>query len=593
MSEYHIDERDIDFILKECPGISAIQQTGVFDECDHDTLDMLVDQSKNFCQKVLAPILALSDREGCRLEHGQVILPREIGEAWDQYKELGLIGMNSMGTYGGAGLPNFFSVPVTEMQCGSFVAFSMLPLLTRGAARLIESFGSDALRDHYLERMYAGQWTGTMCLTEPAAGSDVGAGMTKAVPHGDAFKITGTKIFISWGEHELAENIIHLVLARIQGAPPGSKGLSLFVVPKHRTAENGSLLGTNDVVCGSIEHKMGIKASPTCVINFGTDDDCLGYLLGEPNQGMRMMFQMMNEARIEVGVQGLAIGSAAYLSAVHYAKDRVQGTMRQGDGTRAAKIIEHEDVRRMLLKMRALTQGCRAMIYSLMQYMDLAHHGNVDREKYHALVELIVPLCKSYGSDQGFRVAELAVQTFGGYGYCQEYPVEQYLRDCKISSIYEGTNGIQALDLVFRKIIMDRGKSLKLWIGDVVALCGQLQSESLAPLAKAMVDAATVVGGAAQHLGEKATAGQDDLVRFYATDFQENMGHVMVAYFLLAQAQVAEQALAAGPSSADEAFYRQKLITVAYFFEDILPGAVFGLKQISRKEARGLAASFA
>lgn len=591
MSEYHIDERDMNFILKECPGISKIQKTGVFDECDEDTLDMIFDQSKEFCQKVLGPLHSLSDRADCQLKDGKVILPDEIATAWEQYKELGLIGMTSSSEYGGADMPNFFSVPVTEMQCGAFVAFSMLPLLTRGAARLIESFGSDALKDYYLERMYTGEWTGTMCLTEPGAGSDVGAGVTKAVPHGDAFKITGTKIFISWGEHDFADNIVHLVLARIEGSPSGSKGLSLFVVPKFRADEDGTITGPNDVICGSIEHKMGIKASPTCVINFGTDGDTIGYLLGEANQGMRMMFQMMNEARIEVGIQGMAMGSAAYLSAKNYAIDRVQGSVRTAEGARSAKIIEHEDVRRMLLKSRALMQAGRAILYNLMHNLDLAEHGE-DKEKYEALVDLITPVGKTFGSDQGFRVTELAVQTYGGYGFCQEYPAEQYMRDCKITSIYEGTNGIQALDLVFRKIIMDKGKSLKYLIGDMMAVCQGISSERLAPLAKALGEAAGALGATAQAFGEMVMSGKDDKVRFYATDFQEHMSMVVGAYYLLEQSAVAEKALAGDISDADRNFYEQKLVTTEYFFEDLLPNAVFNLSRMAKNTATGLAASF-
>ncbi len=593
MTQYHLDERDIMFNLKECPGLAPIQELGVFEACDADTLDMIFEQSKSFCQKVLAPLLMSSDREGCRLEDGHVLLPEGVAEAWEQYRELGLIGMNSDSDYGGSELPHFFSVPVTEMECGSFVSFSMLPLLTRGAARLIYAFGSETLKRVYLENMFSGVWTGTMCLTEPHAGSDVGQGSTKAVPEGDHFKISGTKIFITWGEHDLTENIIHLVLARIEGAPRGSKGLSLFVVPKNRVDGQGRVAGPNDVQCGSIEHKMGIKASPTCVINFGTDGDCIGYLVGEPHQGIRYMFQMMNEARIEVGLQGMAQASAAYLSAVEYAKERVQGKIETADGARQAKIIEHPDVRRMLVKMRALVHGSRALIYHLMHYSDLAHHHPTERQKYQALVELMTPVCKSYCSDQGFRVTEMAVQTYGGYGYCQEYPVEQYLRDSKISSIYEGTNGIQAMDLVFRKILMNRGEYLKIWAAQVADTCGEAAGTELAPAARAVQSAVEALVQTATLFGQKFLGKAADVVRFRATEFQEHTGHVMVAHLLLKQGLAALKALGADHGDADRVFYGQKLVTLRYFCAEILPLSREAFQTMQAEEAPGLAAEFA
>ncbi len=589
MTHYHVDDRDMMFNLKECPGFQELQKIEHFEDVDEDTIDMLFDQSKAFCTKVLAPILAESDKAGSRLEDGKVVLPESIGQAWEQYKELGLIGMCSDSNYGGGDMPHFISVPMAEMECGSFVAFSMLPLLTRGAARLIWAFGNDALKDTYLENMFTGHWTGTMCLTEPHAGSDVGAASTKAVPEGDHYRITGTKIFISWGDHEFAENIIHLVLARTPGSPAGTKGLSLFVVPKRLVDGDGNPADLNFVECGNIEHKMGIKASPTCVLNF---DGSKGFLVGEEGRGMRYMFQMMNEARIEVGVQGMGLAAAAYESARLYALERVQGSLKDGDSVRPAKIVEHEDVRRMLLKMRAIVQGLRSMTYHLMYYVDMAAH-HPDGEKYQALVELMTPILKSYGSDQGFRVTELAVQTYGGYGYCQEYPAEQYLRDCKISSIYEGANGIQALDLVFRKILMNQGAYLKIWMGEVMGACANCKDSPLEPLAASLQAGAQSIGETATWFGKMYASGKDDLVRFHATDFQEAMGHIMVGYFLLLQAITAQKALQGSPNDADKTFYEQKLVTAQYFYEVIFPTALSQLKVIRNGSASGLNASFA
>lgn len=592
MAQYFVDERDMMFNLLECPGLKPIQETGAYDEADEDTLGMIVEQSMGFCQKVLAPLLKESDRASCKLEDGKVLLPESIGEAWEQYKELGMVGINSSPEYGGAGLPHFFSAPVAEMECGSFVAFSMLPLLTRGSARLIAGFGSDELKNLYLENMFTGHWTGTMCLTEPNAGSDVGSGSTKAVKDGDHYKITGTKIFISWGEHEFAENIIHLVLARIEGAPAGTKGLSLFVVPKNRVDADGNITEFNDVVCGTVEDKMGIKASPTCVINFGTNEDCHGYLVGEPQKGIRYMFQMMNEARIEVGIQGLGIAAAAYMSALDYARERTQGVVMKDGKPKAAKIIEHEDVRRMLLKMRAITQGSRALCYHLNQYMDLAEHHPTDKEKYAALVDLLTPICKSYCSDMGFRVTEMAIQTYGGYGYIKEYPVEQYMRDAKISSIYEGTNGIQALDLVFRKILGDGGERLKVWMGEVSRLCSQAEKTDLADLGARLRTAADTVASTCHYFGKQMESGQDAAVRFHATDFQESMGHVMLGYFLLKQSMVALDALSNGAEDHDRNYYEQKIVTTKYFFSDMVTIGVNNLQQISKGEVPGLDATF-
>jgi len=586
MSHYHIDERDMMFNLKECPGTAALQELEVFAELGEDTMEMIYEQSRSFCEKVLAPLLMSADREGCRLENGKVILPKGVKEAWEQYRDLGMIGMTSSSEYGGADIPHFFAVPTAELESGSFVSFSMLPLLTRGAARLILSFGSDTLKETYVEKMFNGEWSGTMCLTEPGAGSDVGLGLTKAVPEGDHYKITGTKIFITWGEHSLTDNIIHLVLARIPGAPAGSRGLSLFVVPKFRLDENGNPGPSNDVECGNIEHKMGINASPTCLINFGPNEGCIGYLIGKPHHGMRYMFQMMNEARLEVGIQGMAQASAAYLSALSYAKDRTQGSVDTEEGPKTVKIVEHPDVKRMLLHMRAIAHGCRAMLYQMAQYLDLAHFGSDEetRTKYSTLANLLTPICKSYCSDEGFRAAEMAVQTYGGYGYIQEYPVEQYVRDLKISSIYEGTNGIQALDLVFRKILKDQGAGLKIFMGEVQKLCQEVSGSELAGLGEILQKALGVLGATAMDFGKKVMSGQVEKVQFNATSFQYQMGHIVSAYFLLNQAKTARTALNGSPTEQDRVFYEQKIVTATYFVQTQLPIAIKTLQTLQADE---------
>lgn len=583
MTQYRIDERDLQFNMFECPGVHQLDGVHPMADGSDDTLRMVYEQCASFCQKVLAPLHDSGDREGCSLVDGQVQVPNGMQEAWDQYRELGLIGMMAEAAWGGSELPHFFAAPVAELECGSCVSFSMLPLLTRGAANLIASFGSDALKQTFLEKMYSGEWSGTMCLTEPHAGSDVGASTTKAVPDGDHYLITGTKIFITWGEHPLSQNIIHLVLARTPDAPRGSRGLSLFAVPKHRSDANGNITEPNDVSCGSIEHKMGIKASPTCVMNFGTNNQCRGYLVGKLNQGIAHMFQMMNSARIEVGVQGLAQGAAAYLAAREYARERTQGSIKDESGVRSAKIVEHPDVQRMLANMKALVEGGRALLYHLTLYIDLADHHPTQSERYQGYVDLLTPICKTYGSDQGFRVTELAIQTLGGYGYCNEYSVEQYMRDVKITSIYEGTNGIQALDLVFRKIIGSKGALLEAWLDEVQEFCTSLDQTELDPIGQAIQKVSSELAQTAQHLA--ANMGQ---AQYYAVAFQEAMSLLAAAYYLARQAQVAS----AKAANSNDAFYAEKIVTAMMFSQEILPKAGFSLAQMRQVVPIGMDLSF-
>lgn len=589
MTHYHIDERDITFNLKECPGLSVLKEHHPTEECDEETLDMIFDQSAGFAVKVLSPFFEPGDRQGCRFVDGKVIVPQEMKEIWPVYRELGVMGMTAGAEFGGTELPHLFQIPVSELECGSCVSFSMLPLLTREAANVIDRFAAQEVRERFLERMYSGQWTGTMCLTEPGAGSDVGATATKAEPHGSLYRITGTKIFITWGDHDLTENIIHLILARIQGAPAGTKGLSLFVVPKFRVDDSGNIAGFNDVVCSNIEHKMGINASPTCALNFGDHGDCEGYLVGEPNRGLSYMFHMMNSARFEVGLQGLAQASAAYLSAWHYAQERKQGTQKTTEGFAQVPITQHPDIRRMLLNMRAVVHGCRSLLYHMALYQDLAG-CHPDGRRYQALVELFTPICKSYGSDQGFRVTEWAMQVYGGYGYCRDYPIEQYMRDIKIASIYEGTNGIQAMDLVFRKILGNQGAHLNIWIEDVNALAERVQDTPLRDLAETLTRVVQTTKATVETFAGLVQRGQIALVQFLATDFQDALGHVVVAYFLLHQGLTAHQALAGTPS--DRRFYEDKLITVRHYFSRFLPLAETELNRMARADEVGLQVDF-
>ncbi|MCB1049726.1 MAG: acyl-CoA dehydrogenase [Acidobacteria bacterium] len=579
MSTYRIDEEDLLFQIRECPGLASLTGVHPSPDCQADTAEMILDQISGFAKKVLAPLRQDADQFGCQFDAGKVKVAPGLQEAWDAYRELGVMAMCEGAEFGGAELPHFFQVPVTECECGSFVSFSMLPLLTKEAANLIASFGSDDLKKTYVPNMYNGTWSGTMCLTEPQAGSDVGSAVTKAVPEGDHYLISGTKIFITWGEHDLSENIIHLVLARVPGAPEGTKGLSLFVVPK--VHPDGT---PNDVVCGSIEHKMGIHASPTAVLNFGNDGKCIGYLVGQVNQGMSYMFQMMNRARINVGVQGMAQASAAYLDALQYARERKQGVVKTAEGLRSVPIIEHPDIQNMLLKMRAVVHGARNLFSHLGLFQDLAEHGE-NRAFNEGLVELLTPISKTYGSDYGFRVAEWAVQVFGGYGYCRDYGMEQYLRDLKITSIYEGTNGIQALDLVFRKLLGSKGALLQNWFQYLAPVLADCQGTDFSKLAEGIQKAHQALGEVCKRMGLAMANGKVQSVQFHASAFQEAMCHVVIAGLHLKQALVARQLVESGQGSLSENFYRQKEVSCRFYFSYFLPSAVVQLQKMDFEDA--------
>ncbi|HCU23934.1 MAG TPA: acyl-CoA dehydrogenase, partial [Deltaproteobacteria bacterium] len=434
---YKVNYRDVEFNLFDYLKIQELGRAEKYAGYGRDEYSAILSEALKFALKEIDPLFKKSDQVGCRLEKGQVTAPPGFKEAYAHFAANGFIGMDTPATYGGMGLPESLTMAATEFFAGACVAFSMYSGLSRGAAHLIEVFSGEELAKRFVPNMYSGRWGGTMCLTEPQAGSAVGDLATTAVQEASHYKIKGNKIFISSGDHDLTENIVHMVLARIEGDPAGTKGISLFIVPKFRIKPDGSRGEPNDVKTVNIEHKMGIKGSSTCTLSFGDNGNCIGYLLGEPRKGMAMMFQMMNEARIACGLQGAAVASTAYENALDYAKTRTQGGK--------TLIIDYPDVRRMLTTMKAYTEGMRALLlYSA--YLDDQAEVEKDpvlKEKYEGRLSLLTPVCKAYCSDLGFRVTELAIQVYGGYGYISEYPVEQYMRDVKISSIYEGTNGIQ------------------------------------------------------------------------------------------------------------------------------------------------------
>jgi hypothetical protein len=541
--KYLDDERDIRFNLFEWLDLDAVLQSPHYQEVDRDQLAMVLDEALKVARGSMAACNEAGDRIGATFENGKVTLPEGFAEAYGDLASGGWISPTMDPAFGGMGLPESVGTGISEFLMGANTSLGLEVLLTRGAAHLIETFGSDELKKTYCERMYTGEWTGTMCLTEAGAGSDLGALTTKAVRQDDGtYLISGEKIFITSGNHELTPNIIHAVLARTPGAPAGPKGLSLFVVPKVRVNADGSLGGANDVTCAGIEHKLGIHGSPTCSLVFGANGGSQGFLLGQEEQGLAHMFQMMNAARYEVGVQGLGNASAAHQAALAYAKERLQGrSPNAGKGAGQSLIIEHPDIRRSLLLQSAYVQAMRALVSYTAWCMDMAHVSEgEERDRWQGLVELFTPISKAWCSDWGFRVTEWALQVFGGYGYTMDYPAEQYLRDCKIASIYEGTNGIQALDLVGRKFRMQEGRPVKALLKLAAETADALAGDPvLGASARQLSDAVKALGAVLAQLPGRENASL--LMALNAVPILDMLGHVVGGYLLLQQASLAQQ----------------------------------------------------
>ncbi|MBX9898529.1 MAG: acyl-CoA dehydrogenase [Qipengyuania sp.] len=529
-------------------GIEELARHERFAAAEADVVEAVVDGVGRFAAGEFAPLNRVGDLEGARLENGQVRLPDGFAEAYAAYVEQGWNAIAGPGEFGGQGLPFTLACNVLENLGTANMAFTLLPILSVGAIEALAHHGSAAQRATYLPKLVSGAWSGTMNLTEPQAGSDLGALRTTAEPiargeHAGRYRIAGTKIFITWGDHELAENIVHLVLARLPGAPEGSRGISLFVVPKYLVNADGSLGPRNDLRAVSLEHKLGIHASPTCVMSFGDDNACVGELVGQENRGLAAMFTMMNNARVNVGNQGVQIGERATRQAVAYARERVQGT-REG---RPAAIVEHPDVRRMLLRMKALTEGARALLYYTAGQID---RGTLGDAAAGARAELLVPLLKAWGTDVGVEVASLGVQVHGGMGFVEETGAAQHYRDARIAPIYEGTNGIQAADLVTRKLGLENGEAVLGLIADIERASGdELQLRALA------VDCRAV----AQWMRGRASI--DDRLAG------------SVAFCTMLAVAVAGWQLLRQLRSFDEAPPKAKAASAAFFLERIVPEA--------------------
>jgi len=576
MPSYTAPVKDLQFVLHEVLKASASDISG-YSELEPDFTAAVLEEAGKICSDVLAPLNAVGDKEGCSLENGVVRVPTGFKEAFDQVREGGWTGLDMPEEYGGQNMPYVLGTAVGEMFSASNQAFTMYQGLTHGAASAILAHGTDAQKETFLPKMVSCEWTGTMNLTEPHCGTDLGLMRTKAEPQDDgSFKLSGQKIFISSGEHEMAGNIIHLVLAKIPGGPDGIKGVSLFIVPKFMVNEDGSLGARNGVSCGALEEKMGIHGNSTCVMNY---DEATGYLLGTEHKGMRAMFTMMNEARIGVGMQGLAQAEAAYQNAVVYAKDRLQGRdvtgVKNPDGP-ADPLIVHPDVRRMLMDQKSFVEGARAFILWGSSLIDAAHRaGDKDAD---GLISLMTPVIKGFLTDVGYAMTVEAQQVYGGHGYIEEWGMSQFTRDARIAMIYEGANGVQALDLVGRKLAQDGGKHVMAFFEMVKNFCAEQKDVEgmeafVEPLKKASKDL-QAAGMFFMQNGMKnpnaALAG--------STDFMHMMGHVCLGLMWARMARASLDALASSP--ADAAFYETKLATGRYYMARRLPATALHLARI-------------
>jgi alkylation response protein AidB-like acyl-CoA dehydrogenase len=571
MAVYKAPVKDIQFVLNEVLDVSSLARLPGYEDATPDTIQAIVEEAGKLCENVLFPLNRSGDEEGCHYENGVVRTPKGFKEAYDQFREGGWTAVTCDPEYGGQGLPATVGFALQEMFTASNQAFSMYPGLSHGAYEALARHGSDELKKRYLPKLTDGTWSGTMCLTEPHCGTDLCMLRTKAEPQADgSYSITGTKIFISAGEHDLTENILHLVLARLPDAPGGTKGISLFLVPKFLPKPDGSVGERNGIRCGAIEHKMGIKANATCVMNL---DGATGWLVGALNRGMNAMFVMMNAARLGVGMQGLGIAEVARQSAVAYAQDRIQGRSLTGPKNPngpADPIIVHPDVRRMLLTQKSFTEAARALALWVGMLIDEAHrHPDKDkREAADDLIQMLTPIIKAYFTDMGSECANLAVQTYGGHGFIRENGVEQLVRDARITQLYEGTNGIQALDLVGRKLPMKGGAAAQRLLGLMSSfVAANKADEKLKEFVEPLGKALGRVQDAALFLMQNAMKNPDE-AGAAATDLLRLMALTAMAYMWARIAIAAHKGLAAGN---DNAFYEAKLMTARFYVTRVLP----------------------
>jgi len=590
MSDYKAPIRDMQFVLRELAGLGDIARLPGCEEASVDLVDQIIEGNARFSAEVLSPLNQPADEQGALWKDGAVRTADGFRDAYRQFVEGGWNALQFPVEFGGQGLPRLVAAPVMEMWQSANLSFSLCPLLTAGAIEALLLRGSDRLKQVFLPKMIEGSWTGTMNLTEPQAGSDLALVRTRAVPAGDHHLISGQKTFITYGEHDLAENIIHLVLARTPEAPEGVKGISLFIVPKFLVNEDGAPGERNDVVCASIEHKLGIHASPTAVLVYGEKGGATGYLVGEENRGLETMFIMMNAARFAVGLQGVAIAERAYQQALGYARERIQSRDLSAGG-KAVPIIRHPDVRRMLMRMKAQTEAMRALAYVVAASLDIAHRhpDQAERQRHQAFADLMIPVVKGWSTETGIEVASTGVQVHGGMGYIEETGAAQYLRDARITTIYEGTTGIQANDLVGRKTAREGGASAKAVLGMMGITVAELERAGggdLSAIRKSLAAAVDAVAECVDWI--VATYGSDiKAVHAGAVPFLMLLGIASGGWQMARAALVAHGNLQAG--QGDQAFNEAKIVTARFYADHILTQAP-GLRDSIVAGARGVMA---
>ena len=575
MSSYSAPLRDMHFVLRELAGIEQVGRLPGYEEATPDTIDAVLEEAGKFASGVLAPLNATGDQAGAIWRDGDVAMPAGFKEAYRQFVENGWNGIGCEPEFGGQGMPKVVVAAVQEAWKASNMAFSLCPLLTTGAIEAITLNGSPELKATYLPKMIEGSWTGTMNLTEPQAGSDLALVRSRAVPQGDGtYKIFGQKIFITYGEHDMTDNIIHLVLARTPDAPEGVKGISLFVVPKFLLNADGSPGARNDARCVSIEHKLGIHASPTCVMAYGDSGGAVGYLVGKENEGLKYMFVMMNAARFAVGLEGVAIAERAYQQALQYARERIQGR-DLADGSGPVPIIRHPDIRRMLMLMKSQTEAMRALAYVVAAAHDAAarHPDPEERKRNQAFVDLMIPVVKGWSTETGNEIASLGVQIHGGMGFIEETGAAQHLRDARITTIYEGTTGIQANDLIGRKIAREGGATIKAVLGIMRQVEAELASQSGEEFTAIHAGFSRGVQALAEAATYIATNFSKDILGVHvgAVPFLRLMGIVSGGWQMARAALVAQRKLAAG--EGDAGYYKSKISTARFFADHLLSQA--------------------
>ena len=574
MSDYKAPTNDMMFVLEHIANLSELASREGYEHADLETVDGVLDEAARFMEEQLVPLNQKGDQEGVVVKNGQIFHPDGFADAYERFVEAGWNGIALDESYGGGGMPWCVGLAVQEMMTAANMAFSLCPLLTQGAIDAISHHASETLQEIYLPKMISGEWSGTMNLTEPQAGSDVGALTSKALPGKDGtWLISGTKIFITYGEHELSENIIHLVLARTPDAPPGTKGISLFLVPKYLVNDDGSLGERNDLRVVSSEHKIGIHASPTCVMSYGDEAGAVGWMVGEENTGMGAMFTMMNNARLSVGLQGLSLTDRSYQQARQYSVDRKQGKAIgvELEAGESSPIADHADVRRMLMTMRANAEAMRCVMYANAAAIDFANSSRdgTEREYWDAVTALLTPISKGWGTDLGVEMTSLGVQTHGGMGYVEETGIAQHWRDVRIAPIYEGTNGIQAADLVFRKLPLGGGQVFEKFVSEIGGLAEQLiEDDRHSSMGQALLTGKEQLSEAGVWLGSRL-AGQPNDAAAGSVPFMRLTGVIVGGYYLARSAQIAQQLLDSGKGDVD--FLSDKIAVAKYYAEQILP----------------------